>query len=164
MHINSVLSYLGAWDKLQLEYLREFQEIQQVIEALDNYTPSTERSDSLAESGRPLHYARFLTKLQRSEFARLGWKTETGAFQSRHRSHRQWEVSSVKSGVGIEFIFRGLAVAESSLFVNFPVFARAQRIQIAVVLVPMQSFARSIGNGIGSFEMVSARVPLCHNT
>ena len=88
MYINAVLSYLGAWGKLQSEYSSEFEDISQVIRQ-SNVTEMGEIRERLGGHviyKEPTYLPTELNKVLVRGFKKAGWEVGTArGSQSRAR-------------------------------------------------------------------------------
>lgn len=151
MFIQSVLSHLGGWSKLEATKPTEFQELITTIDRLDLSESSTQRklhSGHLSFSPVALH-KQFMEVTKGH-----GWETKRLTFGKTNYS----EIDVIKDKVGIEFAFGKFAFVESDLFVKFPIFVRARQIDIGVVLIPTKSLANKLNSGIGYYEMIETRM------
>jgi hypothetical protein len=155
MHIASVLSYLGAWEKLQKDYTTEFNEIRDVLAELSMV--QLELGDDTKQPPGPRYSARDFGQAIARGLRRRDWCNPTLQFGN-DRQRRTSSVDAAKGGIGLECVLGKYAFAESDLFVKFPLFIRAQKFQIALVILPMRSLAQTMVSGVGSFEFVSSRI------
>ena len=156
MYINSVLSHLGAWSKLQHDYPEEFQDIQQVIAETD--VEKRRKSREQRSRGTLLYSPLDLDRRLTRSFVDAGWQTKNRLCLGHGKGRRFSEVDAIKNEVGVEYTFSKFAFAESNLFVKFPIFIRARRVQIACILIAGEPLAKSMSRGIASFEMIRDRV------
>ena len=164
MNINAVISYLGAWQDLQQNRQLILQELQQALEAIHfsilptqkiRYVRREHRTDKFYTEEKYLASPRDLVTQIVQHLSTLNWKRDVRLHRMSHRSSRHMRVDFVKDNVGLEVFFGKSEFVESKLFVVFPQFIQANTFQIAVVLVPMQSLARRMTPGVGSFESIS---------
>lgn len=156
MHINAVLSHLGAWSKLQNDYPGEYQDIQQVVSNTD--IKKTKMSRERTSHGALLYSPSNLHRQLMQGFADLGWQTKNRLRLGDGKGHRFSEVDVIKNAVGVELTFGKFAFAESNLFVKFPIFIQAHKLQIGCLLIASQSLTKSMPSGVSSFEMIRDRV------
>lgn len=144
MYINAVLSYLGAWKKLQNEFNPLLKEIET---CLGNVTSSQveKRQDMLNSRDLDNHLA--------EQFQSMGWHRDHKL--STNFKYRQiMSIDLVKDMIGIEIIFGKQEFIESKLFTRFPYYVQTGDIQVGIILIPMMSLGESISPYISKFEKV----------
>lgn len=132
MYINTVLSYLGAWEKLQMEHAATFEELQYVLQRIDlNQFLSEDRLQNYSSGRRVKDFLR-------ENLAALDWKTETRvAYGEGNRRFRN--VDFVKEGIGVEFGTYRYDFIQSNLFVKYPLFVQLGHLQIVVVMMMLDA-------------------------
>ncbi len=151
MYINSVLSFLGAWQKLNDDYPVAFAEIQQVLNSIDLKSYSEIRTTGISALNRAITHA----------FTKLNWDVNT-RMPSGRNGHKFREMDFIKNSIGVEFSFTRQTVIESDMFFKYPLFIRSRQFQLIVILVPMKSLQMNIGGGTGNFEIILDRLTDLH--
>lgn len=152
MYINTVLSYLGAWERLQEEYTDTFGELQRVLQLIDlGQFQSQERLQSHSSLRRVKDFLG-------NELATLNWhigsRVSYGEGGRRSRS-----IDFAKDGMGVEFGSYRYDFIQSNLFVKYPLFVQLGRLQIVVVMMlldlplPQDMYYRRPMNTI-TFEII----------
>lgn len=163
MYLNSILSYLGAWEKLQTKYGDILSDIKQSLfdineEKLEklNRHKHSEPKDTIS--------SRSLIKVWEESLINLGWNRQIRIHYGRIRAVANKELRSyqeidfVKEKIGLELSLGKRAFVESHLFVDFPYFVRANIFQLAVILVPMNSLTQQLAGGANGFESIYDRL------
>lgn len=151
MFINSEISHWGAWSRIQKNFGSELAEIQSAINEIDlTELKASPRHNIYISSSA-------YTKEFRQKMFDLGWMPNRIAFGENPKAHFS-SVDLMKNGVGLEMTFGKFAFVESELFVKFPLFARVAGLQVGIVIVPMKSLCRKLGPGVGTFELLRARI------
>ena len=167
MYITAVLSHLGAWSKLEHEYPAEFAEIREAVEQIQVEGVVVRRR---------------VKKMQRDSFGGLTSKVESvenlvystdkianclEIYFSEHKwrhevleSHLFTSVKGVKNDIGIEWSFGKYAFTESDIFVKYPLFVRAGKLKLAIILMPVKLLRGNLPHRspISSFETVRDRI------
>lgn len=155
MYITSVLSNLGAWEKFQVEFQAEYQEVTDII---SHITPQkTKQSmERLMRNSLLYSIANIYDDMERG-FNSLGWEKTRFKYGKKTPKHFV-EISAVKKSIGVDITFGKYAFAESDIFVKYPMFINIKELKIAVLILPVRSFATSMSPGVGYFEQVSDRM------
>ena len=171
MYIRSVLSHLGGWQKLTEQHFQEFQELQQIIGDLvldekfqnPNILQIKKRSENVTNSQVSFYSTRSVDEWFDKQFTARGWHPEDldhrlelgqrSASQSRFT-----ELDALKQGVGVDVTFSKFAFAESCIFVKFPIFSQAKRIDLGVLVVLMNETRKLFQPGLGYFELLRDRI------
>jgi len=156
MHISAVLSHLGAWHKLQNDYPDEYADIQRVVASVDIEQTATQ-IPQIAHGTRRYSPQDLHDRLVQ-HFASLNWRTQYRLRLRNGQGRRYSEINALKNAVGVELTFGEFAFAESNLFVKFPIFVQAHRLQIGCLLIASQSLTQSMHSGVSSYEIVRDRV------
>lgn len=152
MYINTVLSYLGAWEKLQEEHAAVFDELRNVLQCIDleQFRPH-ERLQSHSLLRKVKDYLG-------NELAVLNWHVGLRVPYG-ESGHRFRSIDFVKDGIGIEFGSYKYDFIQSNIFVKYPLFVQLGYIQIMVVMMlldlplPQDMFYRRPMNTI-TFEII----------
>jgi hypothetical protein len=153
MYIVNVLSHLGAWNMLQEQYSQEYSDINRVIENLQVEKDKSKFGVySLLYSPRKIHQA------LKDSFRNTGWQVDNEINLLIIGRERKSIIDAIKGRVGIEYTLAKFSYAESAIFVKFPLFLKADKFDIAVLLLPNKSLTKSMTPGIGSFELVRDRL------
>ena len=157
MYLASVLSHLGAWEMMRTRHLNEYQDI---LSAIDRAKPVKNRqahnlkreSDFLKYSCLKLKYCLV------DQFNNLNWTSNSQDINELYFSReRRSKVDLIKNSVGIEITFSKFSYAESVAFVKFPLFIKAERFQIGLIILSSKSMHKSLPQGSSSFELVRDR-------
>jgi len=142
MFINSVLSFLGCWDRLNKLNRPELDDLARAIEPI-KVLRSTFRS--IQQHGS-------------NGLARFDWQTDVRLVFGTAPGRRISSLNAAKNGVGVEFQFGKFAFAESDIFVKLPLFVQAGKINCGVVVVLMKRATQTMPLGVSSFEMIRDRL------
>lgn len=154
MYITNVISHLGAWGKLRDGYPIEFQDLHQ---AVANITTQIELSNTPRGQSLNLYGPGQISEYFQSTFAGQGWQTKenliiNGIIQ------RKSVIDAIKNSIGVEYTFGQFHYTESVIFVKFPLFVKAHKFKIGLVITPSKSLVSLMPKGVNSFEMVRDRI------
>jgi hypothetical protein len=155
MYINSVLSFLGAWKRLHNECPLIIEEIERGLLGFTDIDHFTKISQEVTEPGKKMYDIRRMDRTFGEMLKKSGWSLNVRIFPEGRKVFRYTEVDAVKDNVGVELIFGKWFFIESLLFTRFPLFIRAKKFQIAIILVPMKSLVDFMSAGIASFELMN---------
>jgi len=170
MYIKSVLSHFGGWQKLTEQHSQEYQELSQIINDLvldetfqDQGKLKSKRNRSLSTNSQLLYSTKFVDKWVDKQFMLRGWHPEDlnrRLFLGKKPNslYRYTELDALKRCVGVDVTFSKFAFAESCIFVKFPIFSQAKRIDIGVLIVPMDDTRKLFQPGVSGFEMLKDRI------
>jgi len=159
MYLASVLSHLGAWKKLRMEHPVEFQEILTIIEQVKPEKTKMSREFPNRKLEQLMYSPKDISQTYLEQFKGVQWSIRNQDINDLYFGREHWSrVDAVKSGIGVEIALGKFSYAESTLFVKFPLFNKAGRIQIGVIIIPSKSMKNSLSSGTGSFEMVRDRL------
>lgn len=170
MFINSVLSYLGGWQILTEQHPTEYQELHEIINNLvldetfqDPARLKKQQSQLRSDDQKTIYSTRVVNRWLDNQFYLRGWHPE-----DLHRrlilgrksnlSDRYTQLDGLKQKVGVDVVFSRFAFSESSIFVKFPIFYQAHRIDLGVLIVPMDNIRKLFQPGINGFEMLRDRI------
>lgn len=149
MEIASIVSHLGAWNKLQWEHPQLISEIGSALSAmpvpLEDAAPHTYRlRDKLA--------------LCASSLEGSGWDKNI------RLTHGRWshQVDFLKEDVAVEFATGNLASALMDIFARMPILVRARPDIIPVIVLVTRQIARAMPDRIAVFEDVVELVKELH--
>jgi hypothetical protein len=137
MYIETVLSYLGAWENLQNNHPNLVEELEHSL-ALITEQDILKKSSNRSQPIDPRPVSALLSK----GLQELGWAREVKLLTGRRRSIKNMSIDAIKEGFGLELVIGKRAFAESMLFTRFPLFQLAKRLHTAILLVPMESIAK----------------------
>jgi hypothetical protein len=172
MHIKSVVSHLGGWQRLTEQHAQEYQELVHILGDLNldkkfnNQLPFEIRQQKYSPSENKrqnLYQVRLVDDWLDKRFAASGWHPEDinrrlFLGQKNNTLYRYTELDALKHGVGVDVTFSKYAFAESCIFVKFPIFFQAQRIDLGVLIVPMDETRKLFQPGTSGFEMLDDRL------
>lgn len=154
MYITSVVSNLGAWQKLCDERYHIINDIKKALLHIRNKgiykqemsfsTKKHEQRINLANFER--EFVQYLQEACFEKAVRLPLPAST--------SHSFFEIDAIKERVGIEMFFGKWAFVESMLFSKFPMFIQSGKIDVAIVLLPTKSLNTFLPIGSTSFEFI----------
>jgi hypothetical protein len=170
MYLNSVLSYLGGWKILTELHPQEYLELKEIITGLvlddsfqDPRSLTSQRHRSFGDNVQPIYSTRLISRWLDSQFKLKGWHPD----DLNHRlllgrksnlSDRYTELDALKQGVGVDVFFSKYAFSESCIFVKFPIFHQARRIDLGVLIIPTDGMRQLFQPGINGFEMLRDRI------
>ncbi len=147
MYVNSVLSFLGAWEKLQNQRPTPFAELM-----FFGQSPDFDFEIPFK------NWQNFNDFIKKTTFA-LWDSNVSQAYVPIGRDERAFaRIGLLRDRIGLEIFPPSFRDVESKLLVDFPEFFRANRIDIAVILVPMESVAAKKGPPVASFEQLYDRL------
>jgi len=156
MYLASVLSHLDAWELIRTSFSNEFQDI---MSAISQAKPQKRLVDAPKRESNPFIYR--CLELKNSiveQFIYLNWISNCQDINELYISReRRSNVDLIKNGIGIEITFSKFSYAESATFVKFPLFIKAERFQIGLIILASKSMHESLPVGSSSFEMVRDR-------
>jgi hypothetical protein len=158
MFISKVLSYLGGWNTLQNEYTEEYQQLLDIIDRTKSTFKTIRREEVRKEKYSPPIISHSPNEILRKEFIKLGWSPDCKIRLLAPTEKRYSTMDVTKNGVGIEYGFGKFAFIESHIFVKIPLFIRANKIKIGIVLTYSEELAKRIDGHISSFETVADRI------
>lgn len=141
MYINSVLSFVGAWQRLQESHQLAFQELQQAFASIDHEAlikgiVYRRGSATIAEKAiRPREMAAAL----RQELIRSGWDADIAIGFGPGSTSHPITVDLGRGNVGVKLGLARRSELERQILAKFPLVARAPRFQVLLLLVPMGS-------------------------
>ena len=157
MYINSVLSFVGAWQRLQESHQLAFQELEQAFasidhEALIRYIHYQRGSVTIDEPAiRPKEMAAAL----KQELIQQGWDTDIATGLGLGSRNHPITVDLGIGGVGVELGLAGRRLLlERHIFVKFPLIARVPRFQVLLLLVPMRSLVERMRPRVCRFGLI----------
>ncbi len=95
----------------------------------------------------PRNFNQLMSRL----FRERGWSTNQH-LRLDTASMKKYEIDFVREGVGVELCIGKVAYTIYSLFVTFPTFIRAGKVDLAVLIAPTRALARQFPMGVGNFE------------
>lgn len=154
MYIAKVLSNLGALEKIQHDYQAEYQEILNAIRIanIPDYSTINKRHTRDKFTSK----ASEIGKQIANNLEQFGWSKE-GLFFGKEDDKGISNIDVAKSGIGLEVMTGKYAFVESNIFVKYPLFIRARKINIGIALVLIKSLS-ALGVGVVSYEMLSRRI------
>lgn len=156
MYLESVLSYLGAWDKIRTDHANECRDI---LSAIDQAWPTKNKIVRPQRESKPLVYASLDLKNSLVEqLNNLNWSSNNIRLNelSISRDQRMY-VDLVKNGIGISIAFNKRYFAESAVFVRLPLFIKAGNFQIGLYILSSKSMHESLPQATDTFETVRDR-------
>lgn len=159
MIIESVLSHMRGWELLHEKYPDELQELSHVLQTIVPWHTGTQKR---GKYNPPMSFSTSdIYRKMKIELKSLGWEINNKLLiKTLESKSRYTSLDVIKNFIGIEIEFAKFAFTESNLFVKFPLFIKAQKIELGIVIMPMKSLANQIAYNISDFDMVSDRILL----
>ena len=151
MYIEAILSHMGGWGKLQNDFPKEVNQIKDIIQEL---RPWHRHPNKIARYYSTKDFDNIFVRQLRSK----AWSIDNKISIVVGNNSRYSGINAVKNSIGIEIKFGKFAFVESDLFVKFPLFIKAHKIVLAVIIMPMKKVASSLGFNVSDFDMVSDRI------
>jgi len=143
MYIHSVLSFLGAWQKISVDRPTLLDDLNRVLNAVDaQMLPGGQGANDVF--GRAFRAHDWLP----------GPKVPIGRGNNRHAM----EVDFIRDKVGVEVHFGKTERADSFLFVLCPYLIRDGQCQIGLLLAPMKSLTSELSARVSSYEIIRDRL------
>lgn len=152
MYCTSVVSYNGAWQRLHRDHSSELGAIRVAVG-----TASVEPRPNVHQIGRQesVFSIRSLVQGIQSSLMERGW-TPSQLILPHENKPVRLELDAVQNYVGIDVMFGKSAFIQSALLVKYPLFIKAGKIQIAIVLMPVRELAQRLSLGVSSAETIDA--------
>ncbi len=156
MYLASVLSYLGAWDKIRIVYANEYRDI---LSAIDQAKPTKNKINHATRESKPLVYASLdLKNCLVEQFNSLNWSSNNLNINELSIPREQrLNVDLIKNGIGIAIAFNKRYYAESAAFIKLPLFIKAGKFQIGLFILSSKSMHESLPQASDTFEIVRDR-------
>ncbi len=151
MYINAVLSFLNAWEKLQREHPEILSEIQKVLASID--LARYKRAESLSQKYNYIAL-RELTQALSTEFVSLNWSAQ----EMVRTGNARHIIDCKKDCVGLEISFLPAKTIQSDMFAKYPLIIKAQKIQLLILLVAMESLHGRVADRTAFFEHLRDRL------
>lgn len=166
MRIVGVYSFNGGQEAIESNFVRELQEIKDVIAEVDGTTHKTKVSKEKTMPGRILYKPGSMNKAFNRSFSRRGWQnykvpceyptefyipdyqaqaTFRGAFR---------EIDFVKNRVGVEVQFGKYAFMVYNVCAKMTIFHNQGVIDVGVEIVPIKELANEMSTGVSYFEQL----------
>ena len=147
MFIESVTSYLDAWDELQHRHGTALEQISSALVDADPDGRFSAQTDSLLDDEAWLSgFSRHVHLALRQK----GWERK-----SLGRGKHFKSLEHTLGSVGLSLFFGKLPFLLQSMFTRYPPFIRSTEIGMIILLVPMKSVTRSVSGKVASFQRVS---------
>ncbi|MBD8531705.1 MULTISPECIES: helix-turn-helix domain-containing protein [unclassified Massilia] len=148
MQIQSVLSHLGAWRKIQMDYPSFINEFNNGLAALSSHVPAP----SVPESQDIFFQLSAALVTQ-------GWNAKPDSFQFGPSRHR---VDLSKENLAVEFIGGNIASALTFIFAKLPILLRTHPHLLPVIVLASCDLHPPLSAGTALFEQVASLVRDLH--
>jgi len=150
MYIRSVISNLGAWEKLEEEHPDVLTEITHAINKLGDNLEYEAISKEQTIISTPSIYKSFRKNIKQFNWnksirLKLGTAVDAKILS---------EIDFEKDSIGVDLFFGKSAFLESYLFAKIPFFIKASKINIAVIIIPTKDLEKQVAPGIVKFENI----------
>ncbi|RLG20677.1 restriction endonuclease [Candidatus Micrarchaeota archaeon] len=161
MKIVAKYSHRGGEEFIREHHPQEYQEIEEIIEAIKASKLKTKISKEKTMMGRVLYSPKALNERFEEEFRKRGWekgrvilRVEIPEIGRIHEGPR--EMDAFKNGLGVEIQFGKYAFMVYNILAKMTIFHNSGLIDSGVEIVPMLNMARQMSTGVSYFEQVKA--------
>jgi hypothetical protein len=164
MYFNSALSFMAGWDKLVNSFTGELDEIRTALARISiddsSHSYTIQHGDYDREKSVNPYSIRDISSKVINSLMQSGWtvgdksQVHDAVNPTRRISHHYRKIDLFKNKVGVDFSFAKREFVDSLIFVTIPLLARLRCLDVAILLVPMASFAKELPVGITSFERI----------
>jgi len=140
LHINAILSSMGAWDLLTEERESLFQELADALDTLD-ISPHARGQKTIQQWHQGLN----------SNLAEHAWNIGT-QIRLRSGKHTFYTLDFLKERVGGKLVLGKQAFILTSLLAHFPLSIQIHDFELGVVLIPMRSLKQQLPRGTADYE------------
>lgn len=165
--IVAMYDFNGGKKAVEEKYPNEFEEIKQIISAIDSSLFKTKESEEKTMMGRMLFAPGELNKAFKEEFKKRNWKNHKvncdyafgeylpgyiPAKESRMKPFR--DMDFVKNGkkLGVEVQFGKYAFMVYNVCAKMTIFNKMRLIDTGIEIVPVKNFADEMSTGVSYFE------------
>jgi len=164
MFIAGIYSFNSGEDFIRKHYYPLFQEIKQVISAVDASKCKSKKSKEKTMPGRILYSPTALNKSFAIEFRRKGWLKKKIACDYPTKFYTQnyrpkalhkgafREIDFIKEKLGVEVQFGKYAFMVYNVCAKMTIFNKMEFIDTGVEIVPVKEFADEMSTGVSYFE------------